>query len=100
MLDDPVAYRGRQKINNRRVNFSRRSKRPTFLSVARNNLCNLIGELFLNAAIGFRPDLRPFRNGSCAVMPSRAVAHRKASGKIAHLIDQSPVRVGNVESLY
>src|SRR6266704_6737260 len=46
VFDDAVAHRRRQEINDRRVNFSRRGKGPAFLSVARDNFCNLIGELF------------------------------------------------------
>ena len=99
MFDDPIAHCRRQKLNNRGMNFSRRGKRPAFLSVARDDFRNLIGELFLNAAIGFHRDLRPFRNGS-PMMSARAVAHWKATGKIAHFIDQPSVRVGDVEGLY
>ena len=100
MFDDPVAYRRRQKGNNCRVNFSRRSKGPAFLPVLRNDLCNLIGELFLNAAIGFRRELRSLRNGSRAMVAARAIAHVEATRLIAHFIDQSSMRVGNVECLH
>ena len=100
MLDDPVAHCRGKKINNRGVNFSRRGKRPALLSVCRNDLRNLFGELFLNAAIGFRHKLSPFCNGSRPMVSSRAVAHRKTPREIGHLIDQPPVRVGDVERLY
>jgi hypothetical protein len=60
----------------------------------------LIGELFLNAAIGFRHELRPFRNRSRPMVRSGAVTHWKAPGEIGQFIDQSPVRVGDVEGLY
>src|SRR4029453_11571137 len=100
MLDDSVAHCRGKKIDNGGVNFSRRSKRPALLAVGRNDLCNLIGELFLNAAIGFRHKLSPFRNGSRPMVGPRTVADRKTAGEIAHLIDHSPVRVGDVERLY
>jgi hypothetical protein len=98
VLNNPIPHRGGQKIDNRRVNFGRRGKRPAFLSIKGNNLCNLIGELFLNAAIGFGCKLGTLRDGIC-VTPARAVAHREAPGQIAQLIHQSSMRIGDVECL-
>jgi hypothetical protein len=82
------------------VNLGRCGKGPPFLSVARNNLCNLIGELFLNAAIGFCRQLRPLGDGARSVVSARAVTDWKAPGQIAHFIDQSSMRIGDVECLY
>jgi len=82
MFDDSVAHSDRQKIDNRPVNFGRRGKRPAFLSIERNNFCNLIGELFVNAAVHFCCQLRPLGNGARAMMSARAVGHRKASGQV------------------
>jgi len=53
----------------------------------------------MNAAVGFSFKLRSLRNLIC-MTPARSVAHRKAPGQIAHFIDQSPVRIGDVECLY
>ena len=100
MFDDPVAHSDRQKIDNRPVNFGRRGKRPAFLSIERNNFCNLIGKLFMNAPIGFCCQLRSLGNGAGAMMSARAVGHRKASGQIAYFIDEPSVCVGDVECLH
>ena len=99
MFDDPVAHCRGQQIDNRRVNFRWRGKRPAFLSIERNNFYNLIGELFMNAAIGFGCKLRPLPDGVC-MAANRAIAHRKAPGQIAHFIDQFPVRIGDIECLH
>src|SRR2546423_2245282 len=56
VLDDPVADRRGQKIDNRSVNFRWRGKRPAFLAITGNDFHDLIGQLFLNPAIslGFK----------------------------------------------
>src|SRR6266480_2971365 len=90
MLDCPVAHRRGKKINNCGVNFSRRSKRPALLSVCRNDLRNLFGELFLNAAIGFRRKLSPFRDRSRPMVGSRAVADGKTPEKSVTLSTSLP----------
>ncbi len=48
VLNDPVAHCGRQEIDNRCVNFRWRGERPAFLSVARDNFYDLVGQLLLN----------------------------------------------------
>ncbi len=99
VLDDPVAHSRGQQIDDRPVNFRRRSERPAFLPVARNNFHNLIGELFMNAAIGFRFELGPLRD-RIRVASARTIAHWKSPGQIAHLVHQSAVRVCNIECLH
>ena len=100
VFDDPVAYRGRQKLNNCRVNFSRRGKGPAFLSIARDDFRNLIGKLSLNAAIRFCCQLCPLGNRSRSMVGASTVADRKAARLIAHFIHQSSMRVGDVECLH
>ena len=99
MFDDPVAHACRQKIDNGSVDRCRRGKRPAFDSVALHNLYDLIGELFVDAPIGFGFQLRPLRDRIC-MTPARAITHRKASSQIAYLVDQSPVRIRDIERLY
>src|SRR6266540_3302538 len=100
MFDDSVAHWRRQKIDNRPVNFSRRGKRPSLLSIERNNFCNLIGELLMNAAVHLCCQLRTLRNGARSMVSARAIGHGKAAGQIAYLIDESPMRIGDVECLH
>jgi len=78
MLNDAITRRRRQKIDNRRVDFRRRGKGPTFFAAAANDLHDLIGQLFVNAAISFCLQLA-FRDRSSVVHAS-AIAHRKPSG--------------------
>ena len=99
MLDNPVAHLSRQKIDNGRMNFRRRGKRPAFDAIAFHNLYNLIGKLFMNAAIGLGLQLSPFRDRTC-MPPARAVAHGKATSQISYLINKLSVRVGDIECLH
>ncbi len=100
MLDNPVTHSRRQKIDNGGVNFRRRRKRPAFLSIEGNNFHNLIGEFLLDAPVGFCFELSPLRNGSRSTVSASAVRYGKSSGQIAHLIHESPVRIGDVKSLH
>ena len=100
VFDDPIVYGGRQKINDRRMNLSGRGKGPAFLSILRNDFCNLLGELFLNAAIGLCCQLCPLGNRSRSMVGARAVADRKAARLIADLINESSMCVGDVEGLH
>src|SRR5881296_1871280 len=68
MFDDSVADSRRQKLDDRRMNFSRRGERPSLLSIERNNFCNLVGELLMDAAVHFCRQLRPFGNGARSMM--------------------------------
>src|SRR4029450_8679084 len=89
MFDDPVAHRGREKIDYRSMNFRRRGKRPSLLSIERYNFCNLIGELLMNAAVHFCCQLRPLGNGTrpmVSMVRARAVGDRKPPGQIAHFV--------------
>src|SRR5207253_11220057 len=99
MLDNPVAHFSRQKIDNRRMNFRWRGKRPAFDTIAFHNLYNLIGKLFMNAAVGLGLQLSPFRDRTC-MPPARAVAHGKATSQISYLINKLSVRVGDIECLH
>ena len=99
VLNDPVAHCGRQEIDNRCVNFRWRGERPAFDPIACYNLCNLIGKLFVNTSVGFGFQLRPFRD-RIRMSSTRAVAYRKPSGEVTYLVDQFPVRIGDIESLH
>src|SRR6266545_3136745 len=84
MFDDSVAHCRGQKIDNRRVNFSRCGERPSFLPIERNDFGNLIGKLFMNAAVRFGCQLRTLGNGARSMMSACAVGDREAAGQIAH----------------
>ena len=77
----------------------RRGKRPAFYAIALYNLRNLIGELFMNAPVGFGFELRPLRDRIC-VTPARAITHRKSPRQIAYLVDQFSMRVRDIERLH
>ena len=62
VFDDSIAHPIGQKIDNCGVNFRRGSKRPPFLAALIHDLCNLVGELFVNATIGLDVELRPLRD--------------------------------------
>src|SRR5205814_10521230 len=68
-------------------------------TIAFHNLYNLIGKLFMNAAVGLGLQLSPFRDRTC-MPPARAVAHRKATSQISYLINKLSVRVGDIECLH
>src|SRR5437762_4742263 len=99
MLDNSVADFSRQKIDNGRMNLRWRGERPAFDPIACYNLCNLIGKLFVNTSVGFGFQLRPFRD-RIRMSSTRAVAYRKPSGEVTYLVDQFPVRIGDIESLH
>ncbi len=98
MLDNSVAYRRRQKIDNRTVDFRRCRKRPAFFSGIGDNFFNLIGQLLVNAAIGFRFPLGAFGDGIC-VAPTRAIAYGKSTRQVCNFIRKPAVSVGQVERL-
>ena len=92
MLDDPIAHCNGQQIDNCGVNFRWRGKRPAFLSVARNNFDDLIGQLLLNPTMSLCFQLGSFRN-RIRVPAACAIAHRESAGMVGHFVDQSPVRI-------
>ncbi len=98
MLDDSIANASRQKIDNRGVNFGRRGKRPAFLSAAVDHFGNLIGQLFIDPSIGFVSEFA--LGGGCrATMRARSFGNRKAPGEIGDFVEQSAVRIGDIERL-
>ena len=97
VLDDSIADAVRQKIDNRGMNFGCRGERPTFFAAVVNNFRDLIGELLMNAAIGLGVQFALGNGGS--MLNAGPVANRIASGQIAHLIDKSSMRVGDVKCL-
>src|SRR4029450_3588717 len=100
MFDDSVAHGRRQKLDDCRMNFSRGGERPSLFSIERNNFGNLIGKLFMNAAVHFCCQLRPLGNGARSMMSACAVGYGKTSGQIAYLIDESSMGVGDVKRLH
>src|SRR5438105_10135295 len=81
------------------MNFGRRGERPTLLAALIDDLCDLIGEFFVDPAIVFIIELRALGNGSRAAMRAGAVRHGKSSREIADLVNQLPMCGGDVESL-
>ena len=86
VLNDPIAHCNGQQIDNCRVNFRWRGKRPAFLPVARNNFDDLIGQLLLNPAMSLCFQLRSFRN-RIRVPATCAIAHRESPRQVRHFID-------------
>ncbi len=80
VLDNTIARRRRQKIDNGRMNFGRRRERPAVFAAALDDFHDLIGQLFVNAAIGLCLQF-PFGN-RCAMVLTRAVPHRESSGDV------------------
>ena len=81
------------------MNFRWRGERPAFLPAFVDNFGDLIGQLFVNPAIGFGFKLCPLGNRSGSAMRARAFGNRKTAGQIADFIDQFAVRGGDVERL-
>ena len=81
VLDDAIARRRRQKIDNRRMNFGRRRERPAIFAAALDDFRDLIRQLFVNTAIGLRLQF-PFGNRGAVVL-TRPVAHRESSGDVS-----------------
>ena len=79
------------------MDFGGRGKRPAFLTALAHDLGDLIGELLMNAAIGLGVQFALGNGGS--MLNAGPVANRIASGQIAHLIDESSMRVGHVKCL-
>ena len=98
VLNDPVANAVGQKIDNRGMNFGRRGEGPAFLATAVNNLSDLIGQLFVNPAIGFGCKFS-FGDGRRSAMGARAFGDRKTSGQVSYLVDESAMRIGDIECL-
>jgi len=98
VLDNSIPHAVRQKIDNCPMNLGRRGKRPAFLAGAVHNFGDLLGQLFVNAAIGlgFKFTLGG-RSG--AAMRACAIGGRKTSGQVSYLVAKSAVRIGDIESL-
>ena len=92
MFNDPVAHCRGQQIDNRRVNFRWCGERPAFLPIARDNFCDLIGQLFLNPAMSLCFHLGSLCN-RIGMPTARSIAHRKSPSEVAHLVNQSSVRI-------
>src|SRR5437016_13793689 len=75
-----------------------RGECPAFLPTAVDNFGDLIGQLFVNAAIGLGFEFT-FGDGRRSAMRARAFGDRKTSGQIGYLVDEFPVRVGDIEGL-
>jgi len=98
VLDDSIADAVRQKIDNRRMDLGCRGECPAFLPTAVDNFGDLIGQLFVNAAIGLGFEFT-LGDGRRSAMRARAFGDRKTSGQIGYLIDEFAVRVGDIEGL-
>jgi len=80
VFDNAIARRRRQKIDNRRMNFGRRCERPAVFAAALDDFHDLIGQLFVNAAIGLCLQV-PFGDRCTMVLP-RTVPRRESSGDV------------------
>ena len=85
VLDDAVADASRQKVHNGRMNFRRSGKRPAFGAVVTDDLADLIGQLFMNASIGFAFQFA-LRDRSGVMLPANAVTDRKTAGDVGEFI--------------
>src|ERR1700730_16296337 len=80
------------------MNLGRRGECPAFLATTVNNLGDLLGELFVNAAIGlgFKFTLG---DGSRTAMRARAFGDRKTAAQVGYLVDQLAMPSGDIERL-
>ena len=62
VFDNSLSHTGRQQIYDRCVDFRRCRERPAVLSILRDNLRDLVGQLFLNPPVPFRGQLRALGN--------------------------------------
>src|SRR5438105_1253310 len=99
MFDNSVADTVGQKIDNRGMNFRRRSERPAFLAALVDHLRDLIGQLLVNSAIVFVINLRPLGDGGSSAVSARASSNWKTSGQVADFVDQLPMRGSDIEGL-
>lgn len=97
VLDDPVAHVAREKIDNRLVKLRGCGKRPAFEVIALHDLGNLIGELFINAPIGFVLQFR--LRSRCSRVRTGAIG-RISPGRIGELVAEFAVRVRRIERLH
>jgi len=99
VFDDPAAHPVGKKIDNRGMNFRSGGKRPAFATVAIDDFSNLVGQFFINTPFRFRLELAlPDRGRS--VMRAGHFGYRETAGKVRDLVDESTVRIGNVERLH
>src|SRR5262249_17059555 len=79
--------------------FCRRCERPSCFSIGRDNFCNLISELFVNAPVRFCCQLCTLGDRSRTMMRTSAIGHWEPARQVAQLVDQSSVGVGDIERL-
>jgi len=98
VFDNSITNAGRQKIDNGGMDFRRRREGPAFLAAVVNNFGDLIGQLFVNPAIGFGFQFT-LGDGSSAAMRACAFSDRETSGQVGHLVDEFAVRIGDIKGL-
>src|SRR6266487_4764637 len=80
------------------MNPGRRAERPAVPAAVVDDFGDLIGQLFVNAAIGLGFKLT-LGDGSGSAMRARAFGDRKSSGQVGYLVDEFAVRVRDIEGL-
>jgi len=81
VFHDPTARGRRQKTDNRGMDSGGSSERPAVFAIAIDDFHDFIGELPVDAAVGFGFQFT-FSNGRAVVL-AHAIAHRKSSGKVS-----------------
>jgi len=90
VLDNSITNASGQKIGQSRNEFGRRGEGPAFLPASVDDLCDLIGELFVNAAVGFVPEFT-FGDRGLTTMRTGGLGNGEKSGLIGHFVEQSAV---------
>ena len=95
-FDDAITDGYRNQFNDSVMARRRRGERPAFNPIGLGDLRDLIGQLFVNSTFGLRFQ---FGLGDRCLMHPGAVIGSVAPRQVRHLIEQFPMRIGDVESL-
>ena len=80
------------------MKFRRRSKRPAFDAITFDHFRDLVGQLFINPAIGLVLELG-LGNGS-AMLQAGAIANGKSPGLVGYFVEEFAMRVGRIKRLH
>jgi hypothetical protein len=100
MFDDSFSDSRREKINDSRMHLRRRCERPRFISILRNNFRDLVGEFLVNASVHLRCQLGAFADRGGSAVSACALSHWKAAREVAYFIEESSMRIGDIERLH
>src|SRR5436305_9975489 len=82
VFDNSITNAGRQKIDNGGMDFRRRREGPAFLAAVVNNFGDLIGQLFVNPAIGFGFSLLSAMEAAPRCAPALSVTGKRPAKSV------------------